>query len=251
MAPQRDSAGCRGVNGPYPQPLSMKEIACAIKGKATTYTFHIPTIDPRLTDLTLRSFGDDLASGGPVPGGGSAAAYAGVLGAALAGMVGRIALRKAEPGTHDVFISEADALRAEFLALVDEDASAFALVAAALKLPKSDEREAGIRRADLQTALVTASRVPLRMAAACRRLLEVCERGLEMASRSVISDIGVAALLAEAALRGAALNVMVNLSSLTDSAQVKTLSEELDRTLEGADEQRRRITDFVESRVAR
>ena len=229
----------------------MKEIACAIRRKATTYTFHIPTIDPRLTDLTLRSFGDDLASSGPVPGGGSAAAYAGVLGAALAGMVGRIAARKAEPGRHDAFIAEADELRAEFLALVDEDASAFAEVALALKLPKSDEREAGVRRANLQTALGHASRVPLRMARACRRLLDACERGLELASRSVISDIGVGALLAEAALRGAALNVMVNLSSLTDSTEVKSLSEELDRTLEGAGEQRRRITDFVESRVAR
>ena len=229
----------------------MKEIADAIRGKATTYTFHIPTIGPRLTDLTLRSFGDDLASGGPVPGGGSAAAYAGVLGAALTGMVGRIAARKAEPERHDSFIKETDDLRAEFLALVDEDANAFAGVAAALKLPKSDEQEIRIRSAHLQTALGDASRVPLRMASACRRLLDVCERGLELASRSVISDIGVGALLAEAALRGAALNVMVNLASLTDSTQVKALSEELDRTLEGAGEQRRRITDFVESRVAR
>lgn len=229
----------------------MKEIACAIRGKATTYTFPIPTIEPRLTDLSLRSFGDDLASSGPVPGGGSAAAYAGVLGAALAGMVGRIAARKAEPGSHDAFIAETDELRAEFLALVDEDASAFAEVALALKLPKSDQREAGIRSAQLQIALTDASRVPLRMARACRRLLDACERALELASRSVISDIGVGALLAEAALRGAALNVMVNLASLTDSTQVKTLSEELDRSLEGAGEQRRRITDFVESRVAR
>jgi len=174
-----------------------------------------------------------------------------VLGAGLAAMVARIASRKAEPGAHDAFIAAMDALRAEFLALVDEDANAFAEVAAALKLPKKDEAETSLRTERLQTALGAASRVPLRLAAACRRLLDACERGLEIASTSLISDIGVAALLAEAALRGAALNVMINLASLTDSTQVKTLSLELDHALEGAAEQRKRITDFVESRVAR
>jgi glutamate formiminotransferase/formiminotetrahydrofolate cyclodeaminase len=65
------------------------------------------------------------------------------------------------------------------------------------------------------------------------------------------SDIGVGALMAETALRGAALNVMINLASVKDAAQVKAISEHLDRAVDGSDEQRRRITDFVESRIAR
>ena len=66
-----------------------------------------------------------------------------------------------------------------------------------------------------------------------------------------MSDIGVGALMAEAALRGAAMNVMINLSALKDRGQVKALSEDLDRALDGAEAQRKRITDFVESRIAR
>ncbi len=205
----------------------------------------------RLTDRSLSAFADDLSSGAPVPGGGSAAAYAGVLGAALAAMVARIAARKAEPGTHDAFTAAMDELREEFLRLVDDDAAAFAVVAEAMKLPKKTDDEKRVRAERLQTALSAASRVPLRLAAACRRLLDACERGLAIASTSTISDIGVAALLGEAALRGAALNVMINLAGLTDAVQVKVLSEELDRALEGTAEQRRRVTDFVESRVAR
>ena len=204
-----------------------------------------------LTDRSLRAFSDDLASGDPVPGGGSAAAYAGALGAALVAMVARIASRKAEPGRHDAFTASIDGLRAEFLALVDADAGAFAEVAAAMKLPKKDDDERRVRGERLQSALAAASRVPLRLAAACRTLLRACEEGLEIASAHTLSDIGVAAHLADASLRGAALNVMINLAAMTDHEQVKTLSEELDRALEGAAEQRSRITDFVESRTAR
>jgi len=71
------------------------------------------------------------------------------------------------------------------------------------------------------------------------------------APTATVSDIGVGALMAETALSGAALNVMINLASITDAAQVKALSEDLDRAIDGAQAQRKRITDFVESRIAR
>jgi len=206
----------------------------------------------RLVDRTLRSFSDDLASDAPVPGGGSAAAYAAALGAALAAMVARIATKKSPDDTalRD-YIAEVENLRGDFLRLVDDDSAAFARVAEAMKLPKATDDEKKVRADRMQTALLAASRVPLEVAKTSRRLLDACERGLAKAPSAAVSDLGVGALMAEAALRGAAMNVMINLASLKDHGQVKALSEDLDRALEGADAQRKKITDFVESRIAR
>jgi len=204
----------------------------------------------RLVDRTLRAFSDDLASAAPVPGGGSAAAYAGALGAALAAMVARIASKKADGSWPDL-IAEMDNLRADFLRLVDDDSAAYARVAEAMKLPKTTDDEKRMRAERMQAALLAASRVPLEVAKTSRRLLDACERGVEKASAATVSDVGVGALMAEAALRGAALNVMINLASVKDPAQVKALSEDLDKALEGADAQVKRIIDFVETRIAR
>ena len=206
----------------------------------------------RLVDRTLRAFSDDLASDAPVPGGGSAAAYAAALGAALASMVARIATKKSpdDTGLRD-YIAEVENLRGDFLRLVDDDSAAFARVAEAMKLPKTSDEEKKARAERMQTALLAASRVPLEVAKTSRRLLDACERGLAKAPSAAVSDLGVGALMAEAALRGAAMNVMINLASLKDHGQVKALSEDLDRALEGADVQRKKITDFVESRIAR
>ena len=205
----------------------------------------------RLVDSTLRGFSDDLASDRPAPGGGSAAAYAGALGAALAAMVARITAKKEGLSDSPDFIGEMDRLRGELLRLVDADSAAYARVAEAMRLPRKTEEEKRARTDRLQAALVTASEVPLEVAKTARRLLEACERSVASASPMTASDIGVGALLAETALRGAALNVMINLASIKDPAQVKVLSEDLDRTLDGSEEQRKRITDFVESRIAR
>ncbi len=205
----------------------------------------------KLVDRSLRAFSAELASDAPVPGGGSAAAYAGALGAGLAAMVARIALRKADDAALREYATEVDHLRADFLRLVDDDSAAYSRVAEAMKLPRSSDDEKKARTERLQAALLAASRVPLELAKTSRRLLDTCERGMASAPSAAISDIGVGALMAEAALRGAAMNVMINLSSVKDPGQVKALSEDLDRALDGADAQRKRITDFVESRIAR
>jgi glutamate formiminotransferase/formiminotetrahydrofolate cyclodeaminase len=208
-------------------------------------------MNDRLVERTLRAFSDDLASSAAVPGGGSAAAYAGAMGAALAAMVGRIAERKETSEATTTLIAEADNLRADFIRLVDDDSAAYARVAEAMKMPKTNDDEKRERTERLQSALLAASRVPLEVAKTSRRLLDLCERTVERAASATVSDVGVGAFLAETALRGAALNVMINLASVKDAAQVKALSEDLDRAVDGADAQRKRISDFVESRIAR
>jgi glutamate formiminotransferase/formiminotetrahydrofolate cyclodeaminase len=207
----------------------------------------------RLLGQSLRQFADLLSSTSPTPGGGSAAAYAGALGAALAAMVGRIALARGDhqPNGLNELVEEAENLRTHFLRLVEDDSAAFDRVAEALKMPKENEDQKTARSDALQAGLLAASRAPLDTAKAGRRLLELCDRLLQHAPPVVVSDAGVGALLAETAIRGAALNVMINLASLKDAGQVKALSEELDQAIEGAEKQRLEVVQRVEARIAR
>src|SRR5258708_9430929 len=178
----------------------------------------------RLVERTLRAFGDDLASSAAVPGGGSAAAYAGAMGAALAAMVGRIAERKEKSDATTALIADADKLRADFIRLVDDDSAAYAQVSSAMKLPNATDDEKRARTERIQTALLVASRVPLEVAKTSRRLLDLCERTVERAATATVSDIGVGAFLAATALRAAALNAMINLAATKAAAQVSPLS---------------------------
>ncbi len=203
----------------------------------------------RSIEQTLRAFSEDLASERPVPGGGSAAAYAGALGAALAAMIGRIRAKK-DADVAARYVADADELRAMLLRLVDDDASAFGEVADAMKLPRATDREKQERRERMQAALVGAARVPLETAHASRRVLEACERGMAIATDATVSDLGVAAVLAYAALEGAALNVRINLASIKDPQAVAALTAQLERALEGAARQRDSILESVNARIA-
>lgn len=203
----------------------------------------------RLIDRSLLAFSDDLASERPVPGGGSAAAYAGALGAALCAMVLRISAKKREELKPR--ITQLEDLHRDFLRLVDDDTAAFARVADAMKMPRASAEEKAARKERLQVGLLGAARVPLELAKTARRLLDACEQTMADASPATVSDVGVGALMAETALRGAALNVMINLAGLDDAGQVTALSLELDRAVEGSEEQRARILQYVESRIAR
>src|SRR5438093_1250785 len=123
----------------------------------------------RLIERTLRTFSDELSADTPVPGGGSAAAYAGAMGAALAAMVARIAAKKESSEPMRAFAEEMDGLRADFLRFVDEDSEAYGRVAAAMKLPRKTEEEKAARQEVMQGALLGASRVPRAVAGAERR----------------------------------------------------------------------------------
>src|SRR5258708_25332232 len=99
------------------------------------------SMNDRLVERTLRAFSDDLASAAAVPGGGSAAAYAGAMGAGLTAMVGRIAEKKTKSEATSALIAEADNLRADFLRLVAADSAAYAPAAQAMKMPKATHQD--------------------------------------------------------------------------------------------------------------
>src|SRR5436305_8868235 len=183
----------------------------------------------RFIERSLRAFTDDLSADSPVPGGGSAAAYAGAMGAALAAMVGRISIKKDRSEALEAYIEETDNLRSDFLRLVEDDSAAYARVAEAMKLPRKTDEEKKERQERMQAALLAASRVPLEVAETARRLLDACERGVASASPMTASDIGVGALMAETALRGAAHNVLIIFASIMASAMDTAISVPIDR----------------------
>jgi glutamate formiminotransferase/formiminotetrahydrofolate cyclodeaminase len=181
-------------------------------------------------DESLSGFVAGVAGGAPVPGGGSVSALAGQLAAALAQMVAGLTVGRKKYAEVEEEMAElgrqAAALGARLGALVREDADAYAQVSAAYKLPTEGEEAAAARGAAIQAALLTAAAVPLETARACRDVARLAGTCAAKGNTNTASDAGVAALLAEAACRGAAYNVRINIASMTDRAQGEALASE-------------------------
>ena len=175
-----------------------------------------------LQDLPLTTFGEALASSAPTPGGGCASALSGALAASLAAMVARntAASEKFADRADQMneAAAEADGLRSELLSLVDEDAEAFALVMAAFRMPKETPQEQAARSEAIQAGYKAAVEPPLLVCTQSVRVLELALQVAEQGNPNTVSDAGVAALLAAAALEGGALNVQINLGSIKDEA---------------------------------
>jgi formiminotetrahydrofolate cyclodeaminase len=175
-----------------------------------------------LQDMTLTTFGEALASSAATPGGGCAAALTGALGAGLAAMVARSTAASDKFADRademNAVAAEGDALRAELLNLVDADAAAFDQVMAAFRLPKETPEQKAARSEAIQAGYKAAVDPPLRVCKQSVRVLELAEQVAERGNPNAASDAGVAALLAAAALEGAAMNVEINLGSIKDES---------------------------------
>ncbi|MDP9481603.1 MAG: cyclodeaminase/cyclohydrolase family protein [Chloroflexota bacterium] len=178
------------------------------------------TRSQRFRDRTVGEFVDDLASDQPVPGGGSASAVAGSLGAGLVAMVASLSAGRPRYAEHAAIHERAGALGREladrFLTLADRDADAYADFAAALKLPRETDAEKLARTTALRAAARVAAEVPLTCVEACLELALAAELLAGRSNANAASDLTVASLLAEAAAKGAAMNVLVNLPSVGD-----------------------------------
>ena len=169
---------------------------------------------------SLEQFLDALGSSAPTPGGGAASALAGALAAALAEMVAQLTVGRPKYATVEEraqkVLRETQRLRSELLTLVDEDAQAYGGVAAAYALPKATDDERRIRNEAIQSSLEAAMQPPLRIMEAGCDVLRLAGEIAEIGNPSVASDAGCAALLGEAAVRAAGLNVMANVVLLRD-----------------------------------
>jgi len=172
----------------------------------------------RLSDLPVHALLERLGSSDPVPGGGSAAALSAAMGAALVAMVAELTIGRPDSSEVVATIAElrAGALdrRATLLELAEDDATAYDAVVRARRMPKGSEPERAARATALSSAMVAAAEVPLRTAVVAAEVIDLAQRIAPIGNRNAVSDAGVAALLAAAGLRGALLNVRINLPYL-------------------------------------
>jgi glutamate formiminotransferase/formiminotetrahydrofolate cyclodeaminase len=198
------------------------------------------------------SFIDQVAAATAAPGGGSAAAYAGALGAALAEMVAGLTLGKKKYSAVEAEMQairiQAGRLRAELSHGVDDDAAAFEAVLGAMKLPKSNEAEQQARQAAIQVATLNAAYVPLHAAANAVRVMELAEKCARDGNVNAISDAMTASQLAHAAVTSAGYNVRINLNSLEEEAASKKMLQELADLEQTADRLAKQIREVMRER---
>ena len=203
-------------------------------------------------DTAVQTYLDDLASSQPTPGGGSAAALSGAMGAALAGMVARLTLGK--KGYDDVqleieaIIEQTEQLRARFQALLQEDIAAYGRLSACFKLPRETEDQKQARTKAIQEHLEAAALVPLEVAERAAELVLRCRRIAEIGNKNVLSDVAVAAMQALSAGAGAAWMVRVNVNSMKDQELVSELDGRLEQAVQTLSTVSLQVKETVEKR---
>ena len=207
----------------------------------------------KLVDLTVKGFADETSRESPAPGGGTISAYMGALGAALGTMVANLSSHKR--GWDDrwaefsAWADKGQALMTELLHLVDEDTDAFNEIMKAFSLPKTTDEEKAARSAAIQQATLYATQVPLRTMKASFRAFEICKAMAAEGNPASVSDAGVGALAARAAVLGACLNVKINAASLKDRNVAEPLIAEANELAAKACEEEKAILDIVENKL--
>ncbi len=183
----------------------------------------------KLCDMTLSSYLALLGSDAPAPGGGSASALLGAQGAALAAMVAALTVGKKKYPDDQALCEEvlpkATALREALLAQVDRDTEAFNLVSAAFRLPKESDEEKAARKKAIADATLVATEVPFKTMMLCRDVLALTASLVGHSNQNAASDLGVSALTLIGGMKGAWLNVLINLGGLADEALAKELRQ--------------------------
>jgi formiminotetrahydrofolate cyclodeaminase len=211
-------------------------------------------MDQGMTDRSVRTLLDDLASSAPVPGGGAATALVGAMAAALVAMVCQLTVGRPRYADVDapmrVILDTAERYRRDLTALVDDDAKAYGAVAAAYRLPRSTEAERLARTNVVQQALIGAAAPPLATMELCRSILPLALQVAAHGNVNVVSDAGVAAELAAAGVRGSIVNARVNLAEIRDGEIVRQAEERIGRATAGLDDDLARVDAIVRARLA-
>ena len=207
----------------------------------------------KLVDLTVQGFAEETSRESPAPGGGTIAAYMGALGAALGTMVANLSAGKRDwDDRWQEFSTWADrgqVIMEQLLHLVDEDTQAFNRIMNAFGMPKGTDEEKRLRSEAIQAATLFATRVPLKTMKASYEVFGLCRNMAQSGNPNSVSDAGVGALAARAAVRGACLNVKINAASLKDRETAEALVAEAERIAGNADQEEKEILEIVESLI--
>jgi methenyltetrahydrofolate cyclohydrolase len=210
-----------------------------------------------LQNLTVKDFAEELASNSPAPGGGSAAALAASLGSALGSMVfnltvGKKAYNEYTEETKDAILKaldETNANKSEFLYMMEKDAEEFLELMAAFKLPKSTEEEKLLRNKKIEEGYVKALQIPLAVAEKAYEVYEYVELAANYGNKNAVSDAGVAALLLQAAIESAVLNVKINLSGITNEHYKAEVSQKCAELIQAGQDKKNSIMNVVNSKI--
>lgn len=183
---------------------------------------------------TVTEFVNELASNSPAPGGGSVAALSASIGAALSSMVFNLTVGKKAYREYDYenrekvdsALKESNFLKDEFIDLMNKDTEEFLVLMQAFKLPKETEEEKKIRQEEIQKGYIRALEIPLKVAEKAFDVYKHIKVACELGNKNAVSDAGVSALMIQAAIESAVLNVKINLSSIKDdSLKVEVLEK--------------------------
>lgn len=206
-----------------------------------------------LADMSLRAFANETASESPAPGGGSIAAYLGALGAGLGSMVANLSSHKRGWDDRWAEFSEwaerGQAIKDELLLLVDKDTQAFEGVMNAFRLPKGSTEEKAARQQAIQDATKNAMAIPFQVMEAANKVFPLCRAMAENGLQASVSDAGVGALCARAAIHGAFLNVQINAGGLKDVNYKDELLEAGAKMIAAADQQENEIMTMVREKL--
>jgi glutamate formiminotransferase/formiminotetrahydrofolate cyclodeaminase len=214
----------------------------------------IESAEPKmsLVKMNVREFCNETLSDSPAPGGGSAAALMGALGASLGGMVANLSAGKRGWDNKLEYFSDwavkAQQLKDELLSLVDEDTNAFNKVMDAFALPRNSAEEKAERAAAIEEATKHAAEVPLKVMETAAKSYELLSEMAENGNPASVSDVGVGALATRACIKGAAVNVRINLGQLKDEKFKIHLQERVQKVSAGSEMQFKKINQVVESK---
>jgi glutamate formiminotransferase/formiminotetrahydrofolate cyclodeaminase len=208
----------------------------------------------KLVDMNLTEFANETASESPAPGGGSISAYVGALGVSLGTMVSNLSSHKRGWDERweefSDWAEKGQAIKDELLFLVDEDTRAFNKIMDAFGFPKGTDAEKKARVQAIENASKYAMEIPFRVMKKSLESMEVIKAMAEIGNPNSVSDAGVGALCARAAVRGAYMNVRINASGLNDKKFVNKLIDEGEQIEAKALELENEIIKIVDGKIS-